>query len=143
MTINRPLSVFALVLAVLLWPQAHAQSLSATIEQPSDGARVAGQVEVRGTLSGTLPANTQLWIVVKQGDLMWPKDPPVDVIGQNWSKTVDLGGRGRYALVLMLVGKAGQEQITSWIQHGMATHSFPGLARIKGVVLAQVPVERQ
>jgi len=143
MKINRSLSVFALVLAVLWWPQAHAQSLSATIQQPAHGARVAGQVEVMGTLSGTLPANTRLWLVGKQGDPMWPKDPPVDVIGQNWSKTVDLGGRGRYALVLMLVGKAGQEQINGWIQHGLETHSFPGLARIKGVVLAQVSVERQ
>lgn len=143
MTTNRLLSVFAWVLAILLWPQAHAQSLSATIEHPSEGARVAGQVEARGTLSGTLPANTELWIVVKQGDLMWPKDPPVDVIGQNWSKTVDLGGRGRYSLVLMLVGKAGQEQITRWIRHGMATHSFPGLARIQGVVLAQVSIDRK
>lgn len=143
MAIHKPRFMFALVLAVLLWPQAHAQALSATIDQPSSGARVAGPVEARGTISGNLPAGTQLWIVVKQGDLMWPKDPPVTVVGQNWSKTVDVGGRGRYALVLMLVGKKGREQIARWIRHGMATHSFPGLAQIQGAVLAQVSIERQ
>lgn len=143
MAIRTSRFVFAVALAMLVWPQARAQALSATIAQPANGARVAGQVEVMGTLSGPMPADTRLWIVVRQGDLMWPKDPPVDVIGQNWSKSVDLGGRGRYSLVLMLVGKEGQEQINAWIRHGMETHSFPGLTRIRGVVLAQVSIERQ
>lgn len=143
MAINPIRFMFGMALAMLSWPPAQAQSLRASIDQPTDGARVSGPIEVIGTLSGPLPANTQLWIVLKQDGLMWPKDPPVEVIGQNWSKSVDVGGSGRYTLVLMLVGKAGQGQITRWIRHGMATHSFPGLTQIHGVVLAQVSIERQ
>jgi hypothetical protein len=74
---------------------------------------------------------------------MWPKAPAVDVVGQNWSKTVDVGGRGRYQLVLLLVDRAGQAQIARWIRHGNATHDFPGLAHIRGVVLAQLAIREE
>ena len=131
------------VFSVALFSQAHAQSLTATIDQPANNDTVTGLIEVTGTISEPLPADAQLWIVVRRNDLMWPKDPEVFVVGETWSKTVNEGGRGNFSLVLLLVGKDGQEQIRRWIDRGIATGDFPGQIRIKdSSALAHVSLER-
>lgn len=133
----------ALFFFAFIGSHANAQSPTAEIDSPKNNAQVAGPIEMTGSIKGTVPADAQLWVVVRRGNLMWPKDPEVFVVGETWSKTVNDGGRGRFSLVLFLVGKEGQAQISDWIDHGVRTGDFAGLTRIKdSTALAHVFVEK-
>ena len=109
---------------------AQVNTINGNITNPEEGQRVTDRIEVGGTLSASLPINHHLWIVVRRGNLLWPKEPEVFVTGNSWESTVFEGGRGQFRLVLFLVNEEGQREIRDWLRVGTDTGHFPGLESI-------------
>jgi hypothetical protein len=101
---------------------------------PKEGQEVIERIDARGTIS-SLPEGSHLWLAVRKGSLIWPKEPEVFIAGTSWSATIYEGGTpsgGKFTLVLYIVDSKGHTEIGEWLQIGNATSSFPGLKRITG-----------
>jgi hypothetical protein len=142
MSFRSALTALFVSLALSASSIALADAFKATIAEPAAGSQVISPIRLKGKVTGELPQGHELWFVVRKGSLMWPKDPAVFVVGEDWSATVNEGTRGEFSLVLFLVGKDGQEQIKRWIEAGRATGHFPGLEKIEGKPVAQVTVQQ-
>jgi len=106
------------------------------ILSPTSGASVPRAFTVEGTLAG-IPADRHVWLAVRIGDLMWPKEPEVSAGAGPWRRQVVEGGSppdGRFSLVLLMVDTVGQSEIQAWFQHGKQTGDYPGLAHVTGSV---------
>jgi hypothetical protein len=103
-----------------------------TITFPKDGSTVARDFTSEGTL-GNIADDRHVWLVVESGGLLFPKEPEIASqphwIMQSFESDVPPGGR--FSLVLLSAGDAGERQIRAWLIHGETTGSYPGLERIK------------
>ena len=109
----------------------HAQEVSGQITLPINGYQVAPRFKIEGTISN-LPDGYHLWIAVRKGNLMWPKEPEAFVIGTNWGTTISENSRGEYSLILLAVNSDGHNNIMEWIRIGNETSHFPGYISIPG-----------
>jgi len=108
-----------------------AQTFTGQITTPRNGYQVPPRFEVACTISN-LPNDYHLWIAVRKGNPLWPKEPEAFIAGANWDTTISEGGKGRYKLVLIAVDSNGHRHITEWIRIGNETSHFPGLESIPG-----------
>lgn len=123
----------ALVVILSVHLEVNAAEVEGSIDNPSDGAKVAGVYEVKGTVRN-LPSGHKLWVVVRKGKNFWPKDEAFVIGGKKWTASVDESATkpGRpYSLVLFSVGPSGQTQIADWKRIGEETHSWPAMKGIK------------
>jgi hypothetical protein len=91
---------------------------------------------VKGKLANKLP-HRHLWLAVKIGGLVWPKEPEVKVAGLNWFGEVYEGGsppEGKFILALYEVNEAGHQAIIDWLKAGRTHNYYPGLLRIPGSI---------
>lgn len=105
-----------------------------SIISPTGERPVSEELFVRGAIYN-LSSDKNLWIAVRKGRLMWPKEPEVQAVGESWSVVVYEGGTpsgGSFQLVLLSVDQTGDAKIREWIRVGKATGSFPGLRLIPG-----------
>lgn len=115
-------------------------TITGKIESPSDDAEVSEEVMVRGSLSTEALSDAHLWIAVRKGDVMWPKDPAVEVVDGAWETTIYEGGRGPYSIVVYLVSNEGHQEIQAWVKKGQETGEWPGFTTFKGEALDSVDV---
>jgi len=121
-----------LMIALALYASgAYAQEISGQITSPSNGDQVPPRYEVAGTISN-LPSGYHLWVAVRRGNLLYPKEPESFVAGTNWDTTISEGGKGRYRLVLLVVDSKGHRDIKDWLRVGNETSHFPGKESIPG-----------
>lgn len=120
----------------ILWPMTHVNNTPAAtgrIVSPRENDKVGKFVKVKGELSG-IPTGHSVWLAVKIGLLLWPKDEISPSEG-TWKATFDGGGgQGKeFGLALIMVGPDGERKIRKWFENGPEA-GYPGLARIKGSV---------
>lgn len=123
----------ALVIIIVAHFEVNAAEVEGSIDSPSDGDKVAGVYEAKGSVSN-LPSGHKLWVVVRKGKNFWPKDEAFVVGGKKWTANVDESATkpGRpYSLVLFSVGPSGQTQIADWKRISEETHSWPAMKGIK------------
>lgn len=123
----------ALAVMVVVHFEVNAAEVEGRIDSPSDGEKVAGVYEAKGSVRN-LSYGLKLWIVVRKGKNFWPKDEAFVVGGKKWTATVDESATkpGRpYSLVLFSVGPSGQTQIADWRRIGEETHLWPAMKGIK------------
>ena len=100
------------------------------ITAPISDQRVGVTFSVQGTLRG-IPKDRHVWIAVQVGNLIWPK---AEIINRHrsWLKELSHAGRSgdKFAVVLLLVGKEGENQILNWYRLGEKTGNFPGIKEI-------------
>ena len=104
------------------------------IVSPIEDEEVGNYVKVTGELSG-IPSGHSVWLAVKIGLLLWPKDEILPSEG-TWTSAFDEGGGPgkKFGLALIMVGPDGERQIQRWLEDGSRTGSFPGLAHIEDSV---------
>ena len=104
----------------------------ANIESPEDDAKVEAKIIAKGKISQQ-PLNGHLWLALRHGGLIWPKDPEVPGTGTDWTVMVYEEGTpldGKLTLALYLVQDDGDQWIRAWLSIGNATGTFPGLRKI-------------
>lgn len=100
-------------------------------------AETGQAISARGTIQ-QLPPDGQLWLAVRKGDLLWPKEPAPTISGSTWTATIAEGATpagGAFELALYFVLPEGNEPLTTWFAEGRRSGSFPGLPTIPGAVL--------
>jgi hypothetical protein len=110
----------------------------AEIVSPRSGQEVDRRFTLRAKTTA-IPTDGHLWAASLVGDLLWPKEPELSVRDNEASATIGEGGApadGKFSVVLLLVGKAGQEAIEKWLEQGRTTGDFPGL-KIEAIPGAQ------
>lgn len=119
---------------------AYTQEITGQILSPSNGGQVPPRFEVAGTVAN-MPDGYHLWVAVRRGNLLWPKEPEAFVVRNNWDTTISEGGKGRYKLILLAVDRKGQNTIKEWVRIGRETSHYPGLESITGsLVLHSISV---
>lgn len=102
------------------------------IFRPKEGETVARGFDVSGTLEN-IPADHQVWLAVKIGNLLWPKEPMILSSDRRWSiRVVEGGSPGVFSISLLLVSKKGQKVIKNWLENGRRTGNYPGMDKIAG-----------
>jgi uncharacterized protein DUF4407/FHA domain-containing protein len=99
------------------------------ILSPVSRERVPRAFTVDGVLA-KVPPNRHVWLAVQIGNLLWVKEPGIPVTDRRWSQEVVEAGNppnGKFALVLLMVDPAGDQQIRRWLR-GTPT----GLRSIRG-----------
>jgi len=122
-----------LIVILVVQFEVNAAEVEGSINSPSDGDKVAGVYEAKGSVRN-LPSGHKLWVVVRKGKNFWPKDEAFIVGGKKWNANVDESATkpGRpYSLVLFSVGPSGQTQIADWRRIGEETYSWPAMKGIK------------
>jgi hypothetical protein len=107
---------------------------------PSSGQQVPRSFTAEGILSD-IPADGHIWIAVKIGNLLWPKEPEIPSQDYSWSQHIFEGGDppgGRFSLTLLLVNPGGNELIEKWIKNGRSSGHWPGLNDIPSTTLNAV-----
>lgn len=110
------------------WERPAPGLLTASISFPTEGARPGSRFNVTGNLSGS-PHN--LWLVVKNGDLYWPKEPKVVISGSTWKGVVNEEGSsadGTYEVVLIDVSDELSKSFEVWLKQGHIKNHYPGLS---------------
>ncbi|MCM8595558.1 hypothetical protein [Accumulibacter sp.] len=101
--------------------------LTASIQSPPGDARVARRFAVDGVVNGTY---RNLWLVVRVGDLYWPKEPKLSPVKGRWTGWVNEGGRppgGRFEVLLIDVPDAPSAAFEAWLGEGRRTGRYPGI----------------
>ena len=103
------------------------------IVSPIEDEEVGNYVKVTGELSG-IPSGHSVWLAVKIGVLLWPKDEILPSEG-TWKSAFDEGGNPgkKFGLALIMVGPDGNRQIQKWLEDGPRV-GYPGLPHIEDSV---------
>lgn len=109
-------------------------SPSGRIVRPSRGDAVGRALRVRVRFAD-VPIDHHVWLAIRSGDLLWPKEPEIPTGHREWAGVIVHGVSGRaFALRLLAVSSAGQEFIEQWLERARRTGLYPGLTRIPGAV---------
>jgi len=100
---------------------------TATFLKPRSGQHVGSQIPVTVQIDD-VASGYHVWIAVKRGNLIWPKEPEILPSGEKWSGIAFEGGApGKLDLALISVNEKAHQRILKWFDHGSRTGSFPGL----------------
>lgn len=108
------------------------RSAQGQIESPKDGEIVSRAFRAKGTLSD-IPTEKHVWIVVKIGNLLFPKEPELQASDQHWVEEFHEGGdppNGKFSIILMMVGPRGNEEIKTWLNSVREGKNPPALENI-------------
>lgn len=124
--------IFVLFSGILSRPDPQEEKTGGQIISPESGQEVTSNIKVQGKLSG-VPEGKHVWIAVKVGDLLWPKEPEINPGDRVWDVTIFEPSAGRsFALVLLLVDENGNKQIYNWLERGRRFGDYPGFSRVPG-----------
>lgn len=100
------------------------------ITAPITDQKVSVTFSVQGALRA-IPKDGHVWIAVQVSNLIWPK-AEIGNRHRSWLKKISHAGRSgdKFAVVLLLVGNEGQNQILDWYRLGDKTGNFPGIKAI-------------
>jgi hypothetical protein len=108
--------------------QATAPGPTGQIISPTSGEAVNPDIEARGMLAN-VPEDEHVWLVVRDGNLLYPQDTPITPADGEWSLSFHQGGETKViSLELYRMGDEGHELITGWFDAG----DFSGISRIPG-----------
>lgn len=112
------------------WTKMPKMKIKGKILLPAEGSVVETQFTASGTFQGTA---RHLWLVVKVGNLYWPKEPEVKPDQGQWTSTVNEGGDPgiKFELILVDVSDAASQMFQKLITDGAARQSWPGLTRTR------------
>jgi hypothetical protein len=122
------------VAALVNRPAAPSPAVQGRITAPLSGRKVPSVFTVEGTLSA-IPRGRHVWVAVKIGNSLWPKDPEITAAHQRWNLELDQSASpsgGRFSLVLIMVDKKGQSFIENWLEDGRKGKGYPGISDIPG-----------
>lgn len=98
------------------------------IVSPASGESVERDIEARGILAG-IPENQHVWLVVRDGNLLYPQDSEVTPPDGEWSLRFHQGGSTELiSLELYRMNDAGNSLITRRFEAG----NYSGISRIPG-----------
>ena len=109
---------------------------SGKILSPGSNQRVSRTFTVEGTLAG-IPPGRHVWLTVRAGNLLWPKETEISSSEAEWTREVIEGGNppdGKLSLILLMVDSAGNQEIKDWFERGRRGEGYPGLVGISGSV---------
>ena len=96
------------------------------ILSPVSGESIGRDIEARGILAG-IPENQHVWLVVRDGNLLFPQDSEVTPPDGEWSLRFHQGGRTRViSLELYRMNDQGNSFITTRFEAG----NYSGISRI-------------
>jgi hypothetical protein len=103
------------------------------IISPQENEYVEGVFNVKGTLEG-IPDDHYVWVVIRVGNLSWPKEPSISSKYSNWSIEISEGGNSgkRFSVALVIMNKEGNDKIEEWFKRGEQTGKYPGFETIPG-----------
>jgi hypothetical protein len=111
------------------------------ILSPVSRDRVPRAFTVDGVLA-KVPPNKHVYLAVQIGNLHWIKEPEIPLGDLHWSQEVVEAGnppKGKFALVLVMVDRAGDQDIRRWLRGTRAgLRSIPGSTKldvVRGVTL--------
>lgn len=88
------------------------------VVSPSSGEIVGPDIEARGILAG-IPESQHVWLVVRDGNLLYPQDSEVTPPDGEWSLRFHQGGRtGVISLELYRMDDEGNSFITNRLEAG-------------------------
>jgi hypothetical protein len=118
---------------VLMVLSGNSSTAMGSIASPKEDEKVGNYVKVTGELSG-IPSGHSVWLAVKIGLLLWPKDEILPSEG-TWTSAFDEGGDPgkKFGLALIMVGPNGNRQIRQWLEDGPRV-GYPGLTHIEDSV---------
>lgn len=127
---------------VVTGPPTPAPDPGAVITAPEDGSLQGETVNMSGTITGRVPADTKLWTVVRVGGLFYPQSEAL-VVGDEWTGTARLGGTSGevYDLIVAFVDEEAQDVFERWIEEGQRTGDFPGFPALPSGVSVQDSVQ--
>jgi hypothetical protein len=117
------------VLAQPTWDNPPPNLVRGEILKPAPGSTVGRAFPVGGTAGGQI---RNLWLVVRIGDLYWPKEPKLILKNGKWDGSVNEGGNppgGRFEVILLDVTNKTSEMFEDWMRQGHASHSYPGISK--------------
>jgi hypothetical protein len=104
------------------------------IVSPASGDRIQRDIEVRGILAN-IPVDQHVWLVVRDGNLLYPQDAEVTPSDGEWSLGFHQGGAAKkISLELYRMSDTGHRFITTH----QAAGTFSGISRIPGATRLDV-----
>lgn len=105
------------------------------ITSPANGEIVSNPVAVKGTISGEIPTDRNMWVVVNPRTLKeqyWPQsESHIIPIKGEWSLNVNIGGDkgqgAKFDIVVVLVDKIADQDFITWVNNGKATSNYPSI----------------
>lgn len=98
------------------------------IVSPASGESVRRDIDARGILAD-IPKNQHVWLVVRDGNLLYPQDSEVTPPDGEWSLRFHQGGTTRViSLELYRMNDEGNSFITARFKAG----NYSGISRIPG-----------
>jgi hypothetical protein len=98
------------------------------IDAPAPGDPVDRNIVARGTLAN-IPEGQHVWVIVRDGNLLYPKGPEVTPPDGDWSLRLYQGGTSEVvSLELYRMGDEGHRRITGRLDKS----DFSGIERIPG-----------
>lgn len=112
------------------------------IISPANGETVPTHVLVNGNISGEIPKDRYMWVIVnpKLTDQYWPQgESHIIPIKGEWSLSVHIGEDkyhgGEFDIIVVLVDKITDQNYISWVNDGKATSNYPGIKIDKNIKL--------
>jgi len=124
--------VILLILGVILGPKPIEPS--GQIVSPASGQVVERDIEARGVLEN-IPNDDHVWLVVRDGNLLYPQESEIGPPDGEWSLHFHQGGTSRtISLELYRVNDEGN----AFISNRLEEEDFSGMSRIPGAVRLDV-----
>jgi hypothetical protein len=121
------IGVIVLVVGLLAWPRSEADPTGQIIS-PASGESVARNVEVRGVLDH-VPDDQHVWVIVRDGNLLYPQGSEVTPRDGPWSHKLRQGGTTKsISLELYRMTHEGDKFINDRLSAG----EFGGISSIPG-----------
>jgi hypothetical protein len=107
---------------------------SGQITSPASGERVTRQIDARGTLVN-IPEDQHVWLVVRDGNLLYPQGSPLESADGKWSLSFNQAGASTViSLELYLMTDEGHQLLSDRLRE----KEFGGIPRIPGATRLDV-----
>jgi hypothetical protein len=125
-------AVLVVLVGAVVWPGENGEEPAPVGEiiSPVSGEVVGPKIEARGVLDD-VPADEHVWLMVRDGNRLYPQDSEVTPPDGNWSLEFLQAGTGTViSLELYRMGEEGNDLINARLAAG----DFSGMTRIPGAV---------
>jgi hypothetical protein len=123
------IGVVAIAVAPFVWPT-NGEDPTGQIISPASGDEVGHEIEARGVLAD-ISEEQHVWVVVRDGNLLYPQDTEITPSDGEWSLIFRQGGVSEsISLELYLMGAEGSR----FINKRLAAGDFSGVPNIPGAV---------